>query len=71
MSVNTALPPGVESGAYWAGVAATGAPSNVPPDQYAYGVWVSEVMSQQTQIDRVAQYWLRRGRGGASPGGVI
>ena len=25
-------------------------------DQYAYGVWVSEIMSQQTQIERVAEY---------------
>ena len=31
----------------------------VPPDQYAYGVWVSEIMSQQTQIERVATYWRR------------
>ena len=28
-------------------------------DQYAYGVWVSEIMSQQTQIERVAEYWSR------------
>ena len=28
-------------------------------DQYAYGVLVSEIMSQQTQIERVAEYWLR------------
>jgi A/G-specific adenine glycosylase len=28
-------------------------------DQYAYGVWVSEIMSQQTQIERVAEYWQR------------
>ena len=28
-------------------------------DQYAYGVWVSEIMSQQTQIERVAEYWTR------------
>ena len=33
--------------------------STVPPDQYAYGVWVSEIMSQQTQIERVATYWRR------------
>ena len=29
------------------------------PNQYAYGVLVSEIMSQQTQIDRVAEYWTR------------
>ena len=28
-------------------------------DQYAYGVLVSEIMSQQTQIERVAEYWTR------------
>ena len=28
-------------------------------DQYAYGVLVSEIMSQQTQIERVAEYWRR------------
>ena len=53
-------PDAVASGrAYWRGVATTGAPIDVPPEQYAYGVWVSEIMSQQTQIERVAQYWLR------------
>lgn len=36
-----------------------GAARDVPRDQYAYGVWVSEIMSQQTQIERVAVYWLR------------
>ena len=36
-----------------------GAAGNVPLDQYAYGVWVSEIMSQQTQIERVAHYWRR------------
>ena len=36
-----------------------GAARDVPRDQYAYGVWVSEIMSQQTQIERVATYWLR------------
>ena len=36
-----------------------GAARDVPRDQYAYGVWVSEIMSQQTQIDRVATYWRR------------
>lgn len=25
----------------------------------AYGVWVSEVMSQQTQVERVVEYWVR------------
>ena len=63
-----ALPPTTDAGdpdavasgrAYWRGVATTGAPMDVPPEQYAYGVWVSEIMSQQTQIERVAQYWLR------------
>ena len=28
-------------------------------DRYAYGVWVSEIMSQQTQIERAAEYWCR------------
>tara|TARA_B100000683_G_scaffold71501_1_gene69986 strand:- start:32985 stop:34637 length:1653 start_codon:yes stop_codon:yes gene_type:complete len=28
-------------------------------DQYAYGVLVSEIMSQQTQIERVTEYWRR------------
>ena len=28
-------------------------------DQYAYGILVSEIMSQQTQIERVAEYWRR------------
>ena len=50
---------GCEPKEYWAGCRETGAPTNVPRDQYAYGVWVSEIMSQQTQIERVAQYWLR------------
>jgi len=36
-----------------------GAARNVPLDQYAYGVWVSEIMSQQTQIERVAIYWQK------------
>ena len=31
----------------------------MPDDQYAYGVLVSEIMSQQTQIERVAEYWRR------------
>ena len=50
---------GAEPREYWAGCDTAGAPANVPRDQYAYGVWVSEVMSQQTQIERVAQYWLK------------
>ena len=53
--------------------AASWRPDNVPRDQYAYGVWVSEVMSQQTQIERVAQYWLRwteRWPDVSSPGGA-
>ena len=25
----------------------------------AYGIWVSEVMLQQTQVDRVVNYWTR------------
>ena len=45
--------------AFWRGVERTGAYSNVPADQYAYGVWVSEIMSQQTQIERVATYWTK------------
>jgi hypothetical protein len=45
--------------AHWRGVAKTGASAGVPPEQYAYGVWVSEIMSQQTQIERVATYWSR------------
>ena len=36
-----------------------GAARNVPLDQYAYGVWVSEIMSQQTQIERVSVYWQK------------
>ena len=39
--------------------ATRGAARDVPAEQYAYGVWVSEIMSQQTQIDRVATYWRR------------
>ena len=50
---------GAEPREYWAGCDTAGAPANVPLHQYAYGVWVSEVMSQQTQIERVAQYWLK------------
>ena len=44
---------------YWADVETAGSPCDVPTDQYAYGVWVSEIMSQQTQIERVAVYWRR------------
>ena len=39
--------------------ATRGAARDVPTEQYAYGVWVSEIMSQQTQIERVATYWRR------------
>lgn len=59
-TTNPATRAEVESGAiFWDGAKEAGAPANVPLDQYAYGVWVSEIMSQQTQIDRVAQYWLK------------
>lgn len=44
---------------YWVDVETAGSPCDVPTDQYAYGVWVSEIMSQQTQIERVAVYWRR------------
>ena len=44
---------------YWMDVETTGSPMDVPSDQYAYGVWVSEIMSQQTQIERVAVYWRK------------
>lgn len=37
--------------------AAGGAPLDLPTNQFAYGVWVCEVMSQQTQLDRVKAYW--------------
>jgi A/G-specific adenine glycosylase len=50
---------GCEPKEYWAGCDERGAPADIPRDQYAYGVWVSEIMSQQTQIERVARYWLR------------
>ena len=44
---------------YWKGVEDSGPPPDIPTQQLAYGVWVSEVMSQQTQIERVAEYWGR------------
>lgn len=31
----------------------------MPQQQFAYFVWVCEVMSQQTQVARVAEYFLR------------
>ena len=34
-----------------------GAPLDLPLERFIYGVWVCEVMSQQTQLDRVKQYW--------------
>ena len=39
------------------GAAAGGAPLDLPLNRFAYGVWVCEVMSQQTQLDRVKAYW--------------
>ena len=41
------------------GETSDGEASVMGDDQYAYGVLVSEIMSQQTQIDRVAEYWTR------------
>jgi len=38
---------------------ANGRSRGMSDDQYAYGVLVSEIMSQQTQIKRVAEYWRR------------
>jgi A/G-specific adenine glycosylase len=38
---------------------ANGRSRGMSDDQYAYGVLVSEIMSQQTQIERVAEYWRR------------
>ena len=37
----------------------TRAIARMSDDQYAYGILVSEIMSQQTQIERVAEYWRR------------
>lgn len=34
-----------------------GAPLDLPLERFIYGVWVCEVMSQQTQLDRVKAYW--------------
>ena len=34
-----------------------GAPLDLPLERFIYGVWVCEVMSQQTQLDRVKGYW--------------
>lgn len=34
-----------------------GAPLDLPLEKFIYGVWVCEVMSQQTQLDRVKAYW--------------
>jgi len=39
------------------GAAGGGAPLDAPLHAFAYGVWVCEVMSQQTQLDRVKAYW--------------
>jgi A/G-specific adenine glycosylase len=33
--------------------------SGLSDDQFAYGVWVSEVMLQQTQVERVQSYWVK------------
>ena len=33
------------------------APLDLPLERFIYGVWVCEVMSQQTQLDRVKGYW--------------
>ncbi|CEM23443.1 unnamed protein product [Vitrella brassicaformis CCMP3155] len=35
------------------------APTNVSASVSAYGVWVSEVMLQQTQVATVIEYWLK------------
>ena len=36
-----------------------GAPLSLPQQQFIYFVWVSEVMSQQTQVARAAEYFRR------------
>jgi A/G-specific adenine glycosylase len=40
-----------------AGSAEGGARLDAPLNEFAYGVWVCEVMSQQTQLERVKAYW--------------
>ena len=37
----------------------SGAPLSLPQQQFIYYVWVSEVMSQQTQVPRAAEYFRR------------
>jgi len=36
-----------------------GASASVPFARSAYGTWVSEVMLQQTQVERVVEYWTK------------
>jgi adenine-specific DNA glycosylase len=37
--------------------AAKPAPADLPPQEFAYYVWVSEIMLQQTQVSRVVTYF--------------
>jgi A/G-specific adenine glycosylase len=37
--------------------AAKPAPAELPPQEFAYYVWVSEIMLQQTQVSRVITYF--------------
>jgi A/G-specific adenine glycosylase len=41
------------------GTEGDGAPLSLPQQQFIYYVWVSEVMSQQTQVPRAAEYFRR------------
>jgi A/G-specific adenine glycosylase len=48
------------SSAAWPTAPGGAAPlTGLSPADFAYGVWVSEVMSQQTQVDRVAVYFCK------------
>lgn len=42
------------AGVTWAGVTGQGPPEGLSADDFAYGVWVSEIMLQQTQVTRSA-----------------
>jgi A/G-specific adenine glycosylase len=55
-----AAPAGAGDARGWPTTPGTGAPlSGLSRADFAYGVWVSELMLQQTQVDRVLPYFCR------------